>query len=188
MTLTPRSRLSEVAAQVAKALEDAGIRAVLTGGACASLYTHGAYQSSDLDFVLQRAVSAAALDAAMTGAGFTRQGNQYVHPQCAFFVEFPRGPLAIGSDYRIQPVEYRVRQRVVFALSATDSCRDRLAAFYFWNDRQSLRTAVSIAIRHRVDLNTIRKWSAAEKHQSGFDEFLAEIARARIRRSRARGA
>jgi len=180
--LTSRSTLSEVAASVAKALSEAGIRSVLTGGACASLYTRGAYQSSDLDFVLQTAVSQAGLDTAMAAAGFERQGNQYVHPQIRFFVEFPAGPLAIGSDFRIQPVEYRVRRGVVFALSPTDTCRDRLAAFYFWTDRQSLKTAVCIAVRHPVDMEAIRRWSSNEGFSAAFEEFTRELARARSRR------
>ena len=175
--ITGHSRLSQVAASVAKALEDAGIRAVLSGGACASLYTRGTYQSSDLDFVLQSAVAPAALDAAMAAAGFRRTGNHYVHPHTAFFVEFPAGPLAIGNDIRVQPVEYRVRRHVVRALSATDSCRDRLAAFFFWNDRQSLRVAVSIAKRHPVDLDVIRDWSAAEGKTTAFEEFEKTLVR-----------
>jgi hypothetical protein len=57
VTFTRRSTLSEVAGGVARALADAGIRGVLTGGACATLYTRGVYQSADLDFVLQSAVT-----------------------------------------------------------------------------------------------------------------------------------
>jgi hypothetical protein len=125
--LTSRSSLRDVAACVAGILADAGIRGVLTGGACASLHTRGAYQSADLDFVLQTSATQKQLDAAMRTAGFERQGNQYVHPETEFFVEFPPGPLAIGADFRIEPVECTVRQRLLLTLSPTDSCRDRLA-------------------------------------------------------------
>jgi hypothetical protein len=184
VTLTSRSSLSEVAGAVSRALADAGIRAVLTGGACATLYTRGAYQSADLDFVLQSAVKQTRLDAALAAVGFSRRGDHYVHPRARFLVEFPRGPLAIGSDSRIQPVVYRVRRHVVLALSPTDSCRDRLAAFYFWSDRQSLKTAVQIALRHPIDLDIVRAWSDAEGHGSEFEEFRTELQRARRRRSR----
>jgi len=77
----------------------------------------------------------------------------------------------------------RHRDRVLM-LSATDSCRDRLTAFYFWSDRQSLRTAVQIAKRCRVDLERIRKWSAKEGQQAGFDAFMHELALKRSRRPR----
>jgi hypothetical protein len=64
-----------------------------------------------------------------------------------FFVEFPVGPLGIGRDLAVKPVQIRIGggARRIRALSATDCCRDRLAAFYHWNDRQSLDAAVDIA-------------------------------------------
>jgi hypothetical protein len=44
--LTARSSLKQVAAVVADALDKHGIRAILTGGACASIYTRGSCQSA----------------------------------------------------------------------------------------------------------------------------------------------
>ena len=107
-----------------------GINAVLTGGACAALYTRGAYQSVDMDFVLAGSTTQAHLDAALASIGFVRAGDRYVHDHLRFYVEFPRGPLAIGADYRVHTVERRTRYGRLLMLSATDSCRDRLAAFY----------------------------------------------------------
>jgi len=165
--------LADVAAVVAAALARSGIRAVLTGGACATLYTGGQYQSSDLDFVLQSAATRRQLDAALETVGFTRRGEHYEHAAAPFLVEFPAGPLGIGADLDIRPVVYRIRGVDVKALSATDSCRDRLAAFFHWHDRQSLVTAVQIAQRRRVKLTKIRDWSAREAASAGFEEFLA---------------
>lgn len=67
----------------------------------------------------------------------------------------------------------------VAALSATDSCRDRLAAFYHWSDRQSLRSAVEIAARQRVNMRLIRTWSGREGATEKFAEFQDELARRR---------
>ena len=61
------------------------------------------------------------------------------------------------------------------ALSATDSCRDRLAAFYHWNDRQSLEVAVHIARRQKVNLRKIRQWSEQEDHLEQFEEFQRRV-------------
>jgi hypothetical protein len=173
-----------VAVQVGDALRRHGIRAVLTGGACASLHSGGAYYSVDMDFILLGHVTQAALDAAMASVGYRRKGDRYLHRSTRFYVEFPRGPLAIGGDYRLRPVEHRLGRARALVLSPTDSCRDRLAAFYHWNDRQSLAVAVSIALRNRVNLAAIRRWSSAEGAAHGFDEFLAELRAARRRRSR----
>ena len=173
MKLSARSSLAAVAACVASAMKRAGITAVLTGGACASLYSGGEYQSSDLDFILQSAASRRTLDGVMLSIGFHREGDHYRHPTAPFFVEFPAGPLGIGSDLRIQPVAYRVGRTAVLALSPTDSCRDRLAAFYHWNDRQSLMAAVAIARRRKVNLSAIGNWSEAENALPGFEAFRA---------------
>ncbi|HEY3170433.1 MAG TPA: hypothetical protein VGK08_05460, partial [Thermoanaerobaculia bacterium] len=63
------------------------------------------------------------------------------------------------------------------------SCRDRLAAFYHWNDRQSLETAVRIALRNRVDFQLIRGWSAEEGMETKYNEFRQELTRRRKRTS-----
>lgn len=181
MTLTERSRLVTVAMAVGDVLRRHGIEGVLTGGACASLFTGGAHQSVDVDFVLAGRVTQDRLDTAMMTLGFARRRDRYVHSRIHFFVEFPRGPLAIGSDYRIRPVR-QVRGRLsALTLSPTDSCRDRLAAFYHWNDRRSLDVAVAIAVRHRVRMQLIRTWSADEGALARFEEFHRALKAARAR-------
>jgi len=162
VNLNSRSNLPAVAACVAGALAGSKIRAVLTGGACATLYSEGEYQSSDLDFILTSAVKPGQLDAVMDTIGFRRTGNHFEHPRAPFIVEFPAGPLGIGSDIDVRPVVYWIRGVSVRTLSATDSCRDRLAAYYHWNDRQSLSTAVQIARHRRINLKKIQAWSARE--------------------------
>jgi hypothetical protein len=98
MKITPRSSLKQVAAAIADTLHKARIRAVLTGGACATIYSGGEYQSEDLDLILESSPTKRTLDEAMARAGFIRRGDHYEHPRTRFFVEFPRGPLSIGSD------------------------------------------------------------------------------------------
>jgi hypothetical protein len=185
MKITPRSSLKQVAAAIADTLRKARIRAVLTGGACATIYSGGEYQSEDLDLILQFSPTQRALDEAMAKAGFIRRVDYYEHPDTQFFVEFPRGPLSIGSDTSVEPAELPVAGVRVVLLSATDSCRDRLAAFYHWKDRQSLQTAVAIAARHPVDLEGIRSWSVREGASRGFEEFMGDLRVARAARRRA---
>jgi hypothetical protein len=181
--LDVRWSLPTVAGVVGAVLAARGIRAVLTGGARASLYTRGRYHSRDMDFVVTGPVTQAGLDDALASLGFVRKGDRYVHPHVAFYIEFSRGPLAIGDDYRIRPVQRGARGHRWLALSATDSCRDRLAAFYHWNDRQSLTVAVQIARANRVTLAAIRRWSHAEGFPQRFEEFVLALRQAR----RARG-
>lgn len=174
MTLTAASRLQEVAAAVGAHLARRGIRAVLTGGACVAIHT-GTYVSKDADFVLQGLVSQSALEAALGELGYSRKGAEYVHPDVKFTIEFPPGPLSIGGDLDIAPVKLTVGRATTLGLSATDSCRDRLAAFYHWNDRQSLALAVQIAQAQAVDLDVIRDWSTREGKQAEFGEFQRKL-------------
>jgi len=177
MTLSAASTLPEVAVAVGAQLGRHGITAVLTGGACVSFYTDGAYVSKDADFVIKGKVQQRALDTALADLGFVRTGDRYVHADVPFYLEFPPGPLAIGSDRAIRPVEVASAGDVALALSPTDSCRDRLAAFYHWSDRQSLQLAVAVARHQAVDLKAIRTWSRAEGSLDGFEEFLRELRR-----------
>lgn len=138
--------------------------------------------SHDLDFIIRAGGTKRSLEEAMASLGFQRERDRYVHPVVRFFVEFPRGPLAIGSDENITPVQLTLDSGPVLALSATDSCRDRLAAFYHWSDRQSLDVAVDIAVRRPVDMKTMKVWSQREGATAEFEEFMAEVAKARRKR------
>ena len=178
------SALVRLAFAVGDALRRAGVNATLTGGSCATVHTRGAYLSQDIDFVLRSAISSGGLDRAMDALGFRRDGTRYVHSRSPFFVEFLPGPLAVGGDTTVQPVELRRGRQRTLALSPTDSCRDRLAAYYHWADAGSLTVAVQIAVKHRVDMGAIAKWSEAEGARSGFDRFATAVQAARARRRR----
>ncbi|MEZ5316581.1 MAG: hypothetical protein R2752_04200 [Vicinamibacterales bacterium] len=179
MRITARTSLARVATRVGDALRRAGIDAVLTGGACASIHSAGDYQSLDIDFVLRSTGPIAPLDTAMASLGFVRRGRRYEHPASAFFIEFLPAPVAIGADTDIRPVTLAIGGSRVIALSPTDAARDRLAAFYHWQDRASLAAAVAIGRRHRLDLARIRRWSEAEGAADGFETFRLALDGAR---------
>jgi hypothetical protein len=119
----------------------------------------------------------------MIEIGFKRSGDHYVRRGSPFWVEFPRGPLAIGADHLLKPVTIRRKRAATLALSATDSCRDRLSAFYHWSDHQALAVAVEIALANRLAYATIRRWSESEGMLPRYEEFLTAVRAAkRVRR------
>jgi hypothetical protein len=73
-----------------------------------------------VDFVLEGRVRLPDLDEAMAAAGFSRRGDRYEHPRSRFWVEFPRGPLAVGGDLELVPVAVRGSAGSTLALSPTD--------------------------------------------------------------------
>ena len=187
MALSAKSSLKEFSITVGSALRAQGIRAVLTGGACASIYTGGKYMSGDADFILRGRVDRRALDEALHRLGFGREGDRYVHRSSRFFVEFPAGPLAIGGDVNIEPVEIRLRDKVALALSATDSCRDRLSGYFHWQDRESLAVAIEIAVRNEIDWHAVKSWSEKEGAIEGFEDFQDQAQAVRRGRNRGKG-
>jgi hypothetical protein len=173
--LTRDSTLPEVALAVGSSLRRRGVRAVLTGGACVSIYTNGTYVSRDVDYVIQNVVTQHQIDGALSELGFWREGDRYVHEEVSFFVEFPPGPLAVGGDFDIRPVEMTAPDGPILALSATDICKDRLAAFYHWDDYQSLTQAVAVACHQQLDLASLRRWSRDEGKEDAFNEFVKQV-------------
>jgi hypothetical protein len=173
--LKARDSLATVAFAVGDALRRHGVAAVMTGGACATWFSGGEYQSSDVDFVTQGDPQQRVVDEALSELGFRRNRDRYVHPDLPYVVEFPAGPLAIGADHDIRPIQIAAGGIRIRSLSATDACRDRLAAFYHWNDRQSLEVALAIARRHKLDLRKIRTWSESEGMTEKYDRFRTAL-------------
>jgi hypothetical protein len=172
------SPIEEVAATVSGALAAAGITAVLSGGAAVQIYTEGLYVSRDLDFVSP--AGHRELDAALRKLGFSRvSGRHYVHDAVPYTLEFPPWPLAVGSELIRDWMELPVGQMTVRILTPTQCVMDRLAAFYFWRDRQALDQAVLVATRHPVDLVQVERWSQRERHAEHFREFAANLTKAR---------
>ena len=175
--ISASSTLPEVAFEVCTALDRAGFVAVLTGGSAATYYAPKAYQSKDLDFVLT--LRGEAGEQALASIGFKREGDFYVHERSPFPLEFPPGPLAIGEDLVTTWTTVRRKGRVLHVLSPTDSCRDRLASYLFWNDFSGLEQALAVrrAQRARVDLRAVRAWCRREGHEKKYELFSSRLSR-----------
>jgi len=169
------SSLREVAFCVCDALHRAGITAVLTGGSAATVYAEGAYQSRDLDFVLTFAAPGGAK--VLAALGYRQVGGTYEHALSPLTLDFPPGPLMVGGDLVGTWDTLHDGERRLHILTPTDSCRDRLAGFLFWNDRGSLAQALAVARvqRPRIDLLAIRAWCEREGQREKFAEFAAGL-------------
>lgn len=161
----------ELAALVCHALHAAGITVTLTGGACVAIWSDGQYVSDDLDFIEEGPVPRRKLLEALRPLGFKPEGRHFVHSNAKYFIEFPPGPLTVGNQ-RVERVSVRETPvGTLRLLSPTDCVKDRLAAYFHWNDRQSLEQAVLVAKSERVNLADIRRWSHAEGHPQKFLDF-----------------
>lgn len=149
---------------------------MLTGGGAATLYAPEAYQSKDLDFVFTFWSSLGGVsEQPLLDLGFERAGDFYRHPESPYTLDFPRGPLAVGSETLNQWDTLQEDNRVLHVLTPTDCVRDRLCAYYFYRDFSGLEQALAVATCQPIDLSVIRRWSEAEGEAAKFDNFRARL-------------
>jgi hypothetical protein len=60
-------------------------------------------------------------------------------------------------------------------VSATDCVKDRLCAFYFWNDQQGLTQALLVAKSQNVDFKEIQRWSKAAGKVQEYENFKKRL-------------
>ena len=160
-------------------LANQGIDTVLSGGACVSIYTKNEFLSYDLDFVLLDLSCKKKIKKILEKIGFQPEGRHFRHNGTPFIVEFLSPPLSVGKEpvNRIKIIEKQGQKLKL--LSPTDCVKDRLAAFYYWNDRPSLEQAVMVSFAQSVDLNEIERWSSHEGMAEKYPAFLEELDRVR---------
>ena len=167
----------ELAGLVCQALHDAGVTVTLSGGACVGIWSQGKYVSNDLDFIEEGPVPRRRIRGVLKRLGFKEKGRHFVHPATKFFIEFPTGPLMVG-DQRVAHVIERVTPAgLLRLLSPTDCVKDRLAAFFHWNDRQSLDQALLVAGTQSIDLEDVRRWAKGEGSAEKFRVFEERLAK-----------
>ena len=163
--------IRDLASLVCTELNKSGIDAVLVGGACVSIYTDNSYMSYDLDFVSHASLKEIAN--ILAALGFHRESSRhFIRKDCPFYIEFVAPPVSVGSE----PVKKEKTIKTPFGslklLTPTDSIKDRLAAYYHWNDPQALEQAIMVAKVQKVNLQEIRKWSEKEGHKEKYKTFL----------------
>ncbi len=172
--VTEQTTVSEIGGLVCSSLKSAGIDCFLSGGAVVTIYTQNKYMSYDLDFVSLGDRNK--IKTVMEAIGFIKVPTRhFVHPESKFYVEFPGSAVLIGDQPIIEFDEIKTKFGTLKLLTPTDSIKDRLAAFYHWNDKQGLEQAVMIARSHPVKLDEIKSWSLKEFQKVKFDEFITAL-------------
>ena len=166
---------TELAAYIQDTLHNQGIRVVLSGGSAVSFYSANRYVSRDLDLINTSFTRRSKIKSAMNALEFQEKGRYFVSSETQFFVEFPDGPLSVGDEPVKEVSEFVLATGTLRILSSTDCVKDRLCAFYFWNDRQGLAQAVLVARSQKVDLQEIKRWSKAEGKEQEFEIFQKKL-------------
>ncbi len=161
-----RMTQAELAAYVQSHLETKGIKVILSGGAAVAIYSENKYVSADIDLVNAYNVERKKIAAAMQEIGFYEENRYFKHPDTKHIVEFPPGPLSVGDEPVKNINEIKFSTGILRVISETDCVKDRLAAYYFWKDQQSLHQAILVAKNSHIIFNEIKRWSRASGNMS----------------------
>jgi hypothetical protein len=171
---------AELGAFVCTTLELAGIKVVLTGGSCVSVWTRDVFASLDLDFIALGLHTNREIGAALASIGFMSRGRNsryFEHVDCELVLEFPAGPLQVGDEHvpdkNIDSLE--TKTGTLRLLRPTDCVKDRLAGYYHWGDEQNLLQVPEVARRHPVDWASLEKWHRGEGQSKGFEDFRRKV-------------
>jgi hypothetical protein len=168
---------TELGAFIQSHLQKEGIRVVLSGGSAVSFYSRNQYVSKDLDLINAYFAKRSKIKLAMEIIGFREKGRYFINPETELLVEFPDGPLSVGEEPVKEISEFEMATGTLQVISATDCVKDRLCAFYFWNDRQGLAQAVLVAESQKVDLKEVERWSKAERKERDYGIFKGKLDR-----------
>ncbi len=152
-----------------------GIDVVLSGGACVTIYTRNKFMSYDLDFVLVSSDKQKRVKQLLADIGFYEEDRYFKHSDTEFFIDFVSPPLSVGQEPVKEISEIKKGGRVLKLLSPADCVKDRLAAFYHWNDRQSLEQAVLVCKEIEVDLKEVERWSTNEGKSDKYEKFIERL-------------
>jgi len=173
--LLKEMNLNEIGGYICDALQVVNIDVVLSGGSCVEIYSQGTYTSKDLDFINRYNESKKMIEKVMLSLGFKQENRYFFHDDIEYLIEFPPGPLGVGDSPVDEINQIETETGVLRLLTATDCIKDRLAAYYHWDDAQSLQQAIWVAQKNKFDLESIVKWSETENMLQKYLIFLEGI-------------
>ncbi|MCK4556255.1 MAG: hypothetical protein KAU47_01965, partial [Candidatus Aminicenantes bacterium] len=95
----------------------------------------------------------------------------FKHKDSEYFLDFVSPPLSVGSEPVKKITEIKKGKRTLKLLSVTDCVKDRLAAYYHWEDRQALEQAILVCRNNNVDLKEVERWSKNEGMSDKYKMF-----------------
>jgi hypothetical protein len=159
----------ELAAIVADHLKQRGITVVLVGGLAVEIYSENLYLTKDIDMIDISYQEPAVLSQAMAEIGFSKQGRVYVNDTTDICVEFPTAPLSIGEQLITETTVFESNVGEIPILFAKDVIKDRLAAYFHWQDKPSLVQAVAVMIKHPISADELKSFCQSESKENEFD-------------------
>ena len=175
MKIEECKNIKEYAQVVSQHLHNRGIDNILVGGACVSIYSHEKYRSNDLDIMNINEVPLARIKDALWELGFEEKGRIFLHKKIEMSIDIVGPPLTIGEEHIKKINEINEEGMLLKLLTPTDSVKDRLSAYYHWNDQQALEQALMVCKEQDIDIDNVREWSREEGMIDKFINFQIEF-------------
>ncbi len=168
--------LSQASAIICEYLHEQGFDPVLTGRACAAIYSNATANPPVLDFVV-RDFTIEEMRDALKDIGFANTGHRtFANKTFDSELFLVPHPVVVGDDVVRDLHIMRTHKGDLRMLTPTDCVRQRLSMYYRWNEDGALEDAVRVAKRHEVDLELIRRWSDWEWASDKFEYFRRMLA------------
>ncbi len=143
--------LEEFWKHVASHLEEHSIGVTLVGGAVATIYSEGGYESGDLDMVFDSMFQDRnKFLEVLKKIGIEKVDQRnFKHPDCPFSLEAKAPPVDIGhmapEGTSPEIKKEKVKQTTIKILSPTDCIKDRLYKADEWDDDEAFEAAILVA-------------------------------------------
>ena len=163
--------MEQLAAIITTHLKQQDIQVVLVGGLAVSLYTDNRYLTKDIDIVDISYQKPATLKAAMADIGFYKQGRVYCNDSTDITVEFPSAPLSVGDEPITEQTNISTEHGDIPVLYAVDIVKDRLAAYFHWQDQQSLVQALCVMLCHTIKPAEVKAFCEKEADYNQYGQI-----------------
>lgn len=154
--------IKELAAMVSDYLQKNDIKVILTGGSCVSLYSFNKYMSKDIDLITEAPLRKIAPIIKELGFESMSGGRIFKNPKCEFLVDFVAPPPSIEDEPILEFNNIKTPYGTIYLLTPLDCIRDRLCAYFYWDDLECLEQAVLVAKTNKVNFQKIKQWAESK--------------------------
>jgi hypothetical protein len=171
VNIPKKSNIKSVATIICSHLSAMGFDPVLTGKACAAIYSEGLVDSKSLDFVISEYL-VDRIEAVMRSLGFTCLVHRtFGNKALEYEVSFMPPPVVVG-DAMVENIHlFKSGKGELRMLNPTDCVRQRLSMYYRFGSESALKDAIAVASKNEVDMNLVERWSGWEWAGDKFEIF-----------------
>jgi hypothetical protein len=122
---------------------------IIVGGQAVEIYTQGSYTTGDIDIKAPREIT----EAILKEWGFVKVGRPWINKELDVYVDWLGSSLEEGEEAERRTAIIKVTDQLdIRVLSIEDLVIDRLGAFKWWGDTDSLMWArILIGVKKSID-------------------------------------